>query len=42
MQNDTTTGRVVVFETVPAAQDIIRISIETAASARQPERIIVF
>jgi hypothetical protein len=37
-----TTGRVVVFETVHTAQDVIRISIETARFARLPERVIVF
>jgi hypothetical protein len=37
----TPTGRVVI-ETVHAAQDIIRVSIETARSAGQPERIITF
>jgi hypothetical protein len=42
IENGATTGRVVVVETVHAAQDIIRISIETARSARPPERIIVF
>jgi hypothetical protein len=36
------TGRVLVIETVHAAQDIIRVSIETAKSARQPEPIIIF
>jgi hypothetical protein len=38
----TATGRVVVVETVHAAEDIIRVSIEMARAARQPERIIVF
>jgi hypothetical protein len=40
--NDTTTERVVVFEAVSAAQNVIRVSIETAVSARLPERVIVF
>jgi hypothetical protein len=34
--------RVVIFETMHAAQEVIRISIETASHARQPERIIAF
>jgi hypothetical protein len=42
VDNDTATGRVVVIETLHTAQDIIRVSIETASSARQPERIILF
>jgi hypothetical protein len=36
------TGRVLVIETLHAAEDIIRVSIETARSAGLPERVIVF
>lgn len=42
MKNDTTSGRVVVVETVHATEEIVRVSIETARYARQPEQIIVF
>jgi hypothetical protein len=42
MDNSTTPARVLVVETVDAAQDVIRISIETGRSSREPERIIVF
>jgi hypothetical protein len=35
-------GRVLVIETLHAAEDIIRVSIETAQSARLPEQIIAF
>ena len=38
----TQTGRVLVIETLHAAEDIIWVSIETARSARQPERVIMF
>ena len=41
-RNDTSAGRIVVVETVHSAQDIIRISIETAGHARQSEPIILF
>jgi hypothetical protein len=34
--------QVVVFETTSAAQEIIRVSIETASHARQQEPIIAF
>jgi hypothetical protein len=37
----THTGRVLVIETRNAAEDVIRVSIETVRSAR-PERIIAF
>jgi hypothetical protein len=36
------TGRVVVIETMHAAADVIRVSIETAPSPRVPERVIAF
>jgi hypothetical protein len=36
------TGRVLVIETLHAAEGMIRVSIETARSARIPERIIAF
>ena len=42
MTTNAQTGRVLVIETVHAAQDIIRVSIETARSAGLPERVIVF
>ena len=35
------TGRVLVIETLHAAEDIIRVSIETVTSRRLPERIIM-
>jgi hypothetical protein len=38
----TTTGRVLVIETLHAAEDIIRVSIETVRSVGQPERVIAF
>jgi len=38
----TTTDRVVVFEAASAAQDIIRVSIETVRSTRMEEQVIVF
>ena len=37
----TATGRVVVIETAHAAEDVIRVSIETVVS-RLPERVIAF
>jgi hypothetical protein len=42
IHTNATTGHVVVIETVHTAQDIIRVSIETARSAGLPERVIVF
>jgi hypothetical protein len=36
------TGRVLVIETLHTAEDIIRVSIETARSARIPEQTIAF
>jgi hypothetical protein len=42
MDTNASTDRVVVIDTVHAAQDIIRISIETVKSARLPERVIMF
>lgn len=39
---DTLHRRVVVFETMQSAREIIKISIETASHTRQPERIIAF
>jgi hypothetical protein len=35
-------SRVVIFEAVHHAQEIIRVSIETASYARPPERVIAF
>lgn len=35
-------SRVLIIETLHAAEDIIRVSIETARSQRLPERVIVF
>jgi hypothetical protein len=41
IDSDKATGRIVI-ETVHGVQDIIRVSIETARSTRQPERVIMF
>ena len=42
IEHATASGRVVVIETVHAAEDVIRVSIEPARAAWQPERVIVF
>jgi hypothetical protein len=42
MTTNAHTGRVLVIETLHAAEDIIRVSIETTRSARLPEQIIAF
>jgi len=42
IEHATGSGRVVVIETVHAAEDVIRVSIETARAAWQPERVIAF
>lgn len=42
IEHATGAGRVVVIETVHAAEDVIRVSIETARAEWQPERVIAF